>query len=375
MTTTAKVNDIMQIMAGLAPTALAEKWDNVGLQIGSPAWTAKRIWIALDPTPEVVRAACRDRANMLITHHPLLFRPVKAIDVTTPLGATIELALTNKLALYAAHTNYDSAAQGLNDVLAAKIGLLNSTVLVPSTPTPQSSKIVVYAPEDHVDNILAALYISPAGRIDAYDACTFRAAGTGTFRPNPQAKPFSGKIGEINQVSEYRVESVVPNNKIAQVIDAVSKAHPYEIPAIDVYPLESQLQPLGLGRIGDLSRPMELKAFGKKIKQTFSGALVKIAGAPTMMVNRVALCSGSGSGLMKAFLASDAQVYVSGDLHYHDGTEALAQGRAIIDMGHFASEVIMIESLAGQLQTRLKDAGLESRIVTCDLEIEPFEVV
>ena len=124
------LSDIIQILDNLAPPSLAEEWDNCGLQLGDPSWPVTKIWVALDPTLQVVEAACDQKVDLLITHHPLIFKPLKAIEFHTPLGAVLNLATRQNLAIFAAHTNLDSAAGGLNDILARRIGLKDLKPLV-----------------------------------------------------------------------------------------------------------------------------------------------------------------------------------------------------------------------------------------------------
>ena len=274
---------IKQIMDELAPPLLAEEWDNVGLQIGDPRQPVRRIWIALDPTPQVVKAACLKKVDLLITHHPLIFKPLKSIDFDTPGGSIIQMAAQHKLAIFSAHTNLDIVRDGVNDILAQRLGLLNPAVLQPV-------KVGERAKED-----IAAL---------------------------------SG--GE----TEY-----------------------------------------GIGRIGSLAKAGRLKSLVSMVKKKLKLDFVKVAGDPEMKVARVAICSGSGSSLMQAFLSSKAEVYISGDIHYHDAREAESANRAIIDIGHFPSEHLMVDALAQKLGEVISRAGIEAEIVACTIEKDPFRII
>jgi len=270
------VNDAITLMEGIAPPHLAEEWDNCGLQLGSRLWPVKKILVALDPTVEVMQAAADQGVDLVITHHPLLFRPVKSIDLDTPLGRIVSLAITTRTALYSAHTNLDSAQQGVNDILAETIGLTELSVLVPQTV-------------------------------------------------------------------------MVPNG--------------------------GQTPLLGLGRVGRMTPSMSLDAFAKHVKHRLHLPAVKMAGNPAMMVEQVAVCSGSGSGLLADFLGSAAQVYVSGDLRYHDARTIEEAQRAMIDVGHFPSEQIIIDRLVELLRAASGAAGLKVQVEPCRVERDPFLLV
>jgi dinuclear metal center YbgI/SA1388 family protein len=267
------VGDIIALMESLAPTYLAEEWDNCGLQVGSRLWSVQRVWIALDPLPSVIHMAVHRKIDLIITHHPLLFHPLRSIDLQTPIGQTIETALAARLALYAAHTNLDSTRQGVNDILGRMIGLHHMTALVPA---------------------------------------------------------------------EKRVSETDPDG------------------------------PLGMGRVGRLPEPLTLKALAARIKTRLHLNVIKVAGNPDLIVDQVAVCSGSGAGLMSSFLDGPAQVYVSGDLRYHDARTVEQLGRALIDVGHFPSEHLVLDPLAEQLRDMAQEHKWPVVIEACRLEHDPF---
>ena len=274
----ATVADIIKVMETMAPLRLAEEWDNVGLQVGQLDWPVRSIWVALDPLYDVVDGACRNGVDLLITHHPLIFSPLRCINFDTPVGSVIQAAAGHKLAIFAAHTNFDSAADGINDVLAFRIGLEDLTVL---------------------------------------------------------------KRGD----------------------------HPGEDSATD------DMQKQGLGRVGELKETMELLPFALSIKEKLGLKYIKFAGKPDLPVRRAAVCSGSGSSLMKDFYSSGAQVFISGDLRYHDAREVEALNLGLIDMGHFASEYLMVEVLAKRLDKILAADGKDIKVEACRLENDPFLVL
>lgn len=273
------VADIIKFMEQLAPLALAEQWDNCGLQVGAPSQVVEKVWVALDPLLSVIDAAATQNVDLLITHHPLLFRSTKRIDLESGIGQVIGKAVEHRIAVYAAHTNLDSARHGINDHLAGLLGLEQLEPLVPA--------------RTQTDDL---------------------ADSSATIR-------------------------------------------------------------VGLGRIGSLVQPLTVGALVDSLKRSLSLQAIRIAGDANLKVERAAVCSGAGSSLMEAFLASDAQVYISGDLRYHDARAVEDAGRSLIDIGHFASERIVIDALVGQLRTAAKTAQWRLSVEPCRLERDPFKIV
>jgi len=367
----ATVGDFIDIMERFAPVALAEEWDNAGLQVGHRDWRVKTVWVALDPLPLVVEAACRNSVDLLITHHPLIFRPLKSVDFDEPAGRNILQAAQNRLAVYAAHTNFDSVTGGLNDIFAGRLGLANLTPLV-AAKSDGLHKLVVFVPAEHEQRMLAALFQSPAGDIGAYSCCSFRTPGTGTFKPAQDAEPFSGVRGRVNDVSEVKIETVVKQRDLLRVIAHLRSHHPYETMAYDVYPLTHPETTHGIGRVGDLSESSNLRALALNVKRSFGVDTLRVVGDPRMSVKRVAVCTGGGASLVRGFLNSTADVFISGDLRYHDARDAEAARRGLIDIGHFASEHIFVTALTERLQECAIAAGFDTAINACGLEKEPF---
>jgi len=375
---TVTLKDIIRIMEKFAPPHLTEEWDNSGLQVGQRDFPIRRIWIALDPLPDVINSACKKDVDLLITHHPLIFKPLKSLEFSTTTGSIIHKAVQNNLCIYSAHTNLDSAANGVNDILAYEIGLKNLKILS-NIKYPKYSKLVLYVPAEYEQKILEALFETEAGKIGEYSCCSFRNSGKGTFRPSDAANPFIGKAGEISHADEVRIEVVVRESNIINVLERVKKDHPYETMAYDVYPLQNPAFEIqnsgecqGIGRIGELDEETDLKSFALKIKERLGLQYVKIAGRPDLPVKKAAVCSGSGSSLMREFFLCGAQVYISGDLHYHDARDADAADLSLIDIGHFASEHLIVPILAKRLQKALSEAEMNVTVEACGLEKDPF---
>ena len=368
------VRDVVRIMENLAPARLAESWDRVGLQTGNADWPVHSIWVALDPLPDVILAACEQNVDLLITHHPLLFRPLASLDFGSPMGALLYRAALSKLSIYASHTNLDKTPGGLNDMLARRIGLNDTSVFAPSQDV-ELCKLVIFVPAGYEDNVMTALFHSPAGRIGAYSCCTFRNSGMGSFCPESGATPFVGTPGEVSQVNEVRIESIVEKKDVSRILANIRPHHPYQTMAVDVYPLVDIEGRIGLGRIGNLESGVTLRRFGMMVRDKLGLSGVRITGKQDMVVHRVALCSGSGSSLMKSFFASDADVYLSGDLRYHDARDAESAGKALVDIGHFGSEHLMVDEIADFLRQRITEKSWDIRVTACQLEKDPFVMV
>ncbi len=370
----ATVSDVIKIIEKIAPSMLAEKWDNPGLQVGRKNWPVKTAWVALDPSPDVIAAACRSKVDILVTHHPLIMNPLKCIDFGSVEGNLIQMAAVNRLSIFSAHTNLDSAKDGLNDLLASRIGLKNTRALS-GTDSSVRCKFVVYVPVKYETKILEALFETSAGIIGSYTCCSFRSRGKGTFRPGSSAKPVTGKRGEISDVDEARIEAVAVKQDIPAIIAHIRESHPYETIAYDVYPLYEYGNSDGLGRVGELEEKMSFLLFAQKIKERLALKSIRIAGSQELFVTHAAVCTGSGSSLMKHFIKSDAQVYITGDIRYHDARTAEAEGRGLIDIGHFASEHIVVGALAKRLRAMIRKAGFEVLVKACSIERDPFRIL
>jgi len=372
----ATVADIIQVMEKVAPVQLAEDWDNVGLQVGEKSWHVKKIWIALDPTPEVVTAACKNKVDFLITHHPLIFSALRNVDFSTYPGNIIQLAGNHKLAIFSAHTNLDNTRNGLNDLLAKKIGLKNISVLKQSR-TEEIYKLVVFIPAPFEKRILDALIEMNSVTAGHYNQCSFRHHEQVSFTKKKGATSlkeptFEKESGKIESADEIRVETTVHKENLSKVIDTIRMLHPYDVMPYDIYPLFTQEAGNGTGRIGDLIKSSRLSAFADDIRKIFGNNFIKIVGNPDMHIERAAVCSGSGSSLMNEFISSGAQVFVSGDLRYHDARLAEQADVAIIDIGHFVSEFIIVDELEKRLRKSFTEKQIDVNVEACNLETDPF---
>lgn len=353
--------------------ALAEAWDNPGLQIGDPAAEVTRVMVALDPTPDVIDSALKASCQLLVTHHPLIFKPLNSISTATPHGASIQKAIRGGVSVLSLHTNYDIASGGLNDLLASKIGL-SSCVPLRITATCETVKLVVFVPCDHLERVRSALFPFCATQ-GVYRDCTFAAGGVGTFMPLDGAEPFTGTVGVLARVPEERLELQIPRTQLPRAVKALLAAHPYEEPAFDVYPLLNEGEKLGLGRIGRLPETVTLGEYAGRLREVLSAPALRYVGDPAARISKVALCSGSGASLLHDAARSGADLLVTGDVKYHEARDAEDLGMALIDAGHFPTEIIMVNEITERLGRALVTAGYtDCHVEACRTETDPFRI-
>lgn len=365
-----KVSDIVGIINKIAPFRYAEEWDNVGLQVGDPAAPAERIMVALDAGRDVVEAAVADRCHLLLTHHPLIFTPLKKIATTDPTGNLITLAIRHAVAVVSLHTNFDIADGGVNDLLAQRLGISPCQPLK-TTGAEELVKLSVFVPQGYEEQVLEALFRF-SDVIGNYRDCSFRTAGTGTFTPLAGARPFRGEVGKREVVAESRIELLVRGTDVAAAVKALGKAHPYEEPAFDLYPLLNRGEERGLGRIGELATVTTLSEFAVLVKERLGLQGLRYVGDAGRRVKKVALCGGSGASLLRTAQYQGADVLVTGDVKYHEAREAEALGLALVDAGHFATERVMVQGLAARLEKELTESGFAASVIEFAGEREPF---
>lgn len=349
---------VASVIESLAPRRLAEEWDNPGWQLGDPSSEVHQVVVALDPSPEALAWTRELGAELLVTHHPLFFRPLKHLRLDLPEEALVASFLRSSIAVYSAHTNLDNSRGGTSDVLAAKLGLTRVEVLAPREGE-RLYKIVTFVPPEHVDNVHQALAAAGAGWIGNYSHCSFQVEGTGTFLPREGTHPYIGTQGVLERVHEVRLETIVPASRLGEAVSRMLKAHPYEEVAYDVYPLAREGEPYGLGRVGELPEPQPLDEFARRVKEALGLPAIACAGDPNWPVRRVAVCGGSGGSLTGRAKAVGADVLVTGDVKYHDVQAAVHTGLAVIDAGHAGTENPVVGALASYLQEKLADEGVK----------------
>lgn len=371
MTKQITVQDVITAIETLAPLRLAENWDNPGLALGHRDKPVTGIVTALDVTEECVALAKKLHYNMIISHHPLIFKGLKAIDSCSAQGRMIETALKEGIAIYSAHTNLDIAAGGLNDMMANQIGLLHCEGLE-TTATETLYKVVVYVPKTHAEAVRTALGEAGAGFIGAYSHCSFSATGEGRFKPLDGTNPFIGETDALTVVAEERIETIVPKGLLASVLQAMKEAHPYEEVAYDIYRLENKGRQEALGRIGDLSKPMSLVEFQGHMQKALPKGQVRFAGAKKATIHRVALCTGAGAEFIQTAARQGADAYVTGDVKYHEAQLAKELGLLVVDGGHYGTEICVTEGLKDYLQAYGEAHGWAPLAIHAFVEQEDF---
>jgi dinuclear metal center YbgI/SA1388 family protein len=404
-----RVRDIVSAIDRAAPFHLQWDWDNSGLLVGDPAATVRRVLVALDPTGAVIAEARRRKAECLVTHHPLFFTKLKGLTPDTPVGATALALAEARMALVAAHTNYDAAPGGLNDVLARKLGLVETLPLLPSDRQ-KGYKLVTFVPvsdqsngchggrrvppcrtpgnsNDHrltssqchttpeslLERIERALFAAGAGQIGDYRECSFRIGGTGSFVGGATTHPAigrRGRRGRREKVAEVRLETVVPAGRVDAVVAALRAAHPYEEPAFDLYPVEipaagpgPDFSGAGVGRSGRLKKPELVAALVARVKRALGVRTVEVisgVGRSTgaraaRRVSRVALLGGGGSEYWKQALDAGAEVYLTGEMKHHDRLAAREAGLIVLVAGHYATEHVAVAGLSKILSAALPE--------------------
>lgn len=368
-----KCREIMAALERLAPRELAAGWDNVGLLVGSPEQEVASLLVALDVTPQVAERAATEGVDLIVAHHPLIFKSLSAVRTDTPLGRTLATLLAAGVAVYAAHTNLDAADGGVNDVLAARLGLDDLRPLAVEGRE-RLLKLAVFVPEDHAEKVRAAITATGAGHIGNYSHCTFQTAGTGTFLPLAGTTPFIGEQGKLEYAAEYRLETIMPEGVAASVVDAMLKAHPYEEVAYDLYVLHNPGRAFGLGRVGRLAAPEPFAAFARRLKDALGLTEIRVSGPTDRQVAKVAVCGGSGAGLLAAASGAGADVLVTGDVKYHEALEAAAAGLTLVDAGHFATERPVVEAFAAHLGACAAQNGWDVAIRTENFARDVFRV-
>ena len=335
-----KISEIIAHLESFAPPALQESYDNSGLIVGNRDEDISAALITIDVTEQVIDEAAKMNAGLIISHHPILFSPLKRITGKDYVERCIIKAIRKNIALYACHTNLDAVRKGVNGKICEKLGLTGTRILAPATE--QLRKLVFFVPTEHAQPVREKIFEAGAGHIGNYDQCSFSAKGEGTFRGSDETNPFVGEKGKMHTEEELRVETIYPNYLEKKIIKALLEAHPYEEVAYDIYPLANEYHEAGSGMIGTLEKPIDDKKFLALLKETFRAGVIRHTPLPGKKIKTVAVCGGSGSFLLGNAIRENADIFVSGDFKYHQFFDA--DGRIVIaDPGHYESEQFTTE--------------------------------
>lgn len=330
-----KLKTIISELEKFAPPALQESYDNSGLLIGNPNEEITGALVTLDVTEKVIDEARQKKCNLIIAHHPVIFKGLKSLTGKNFVERIVTKAIKEDIALYAIHTNLDNVKKGVNGILSEKLGLLNTSILAPQNN--QLRKLVTFCPLAHSAAVREALFTAGAGHIGNYDSCSFNTEGSGTFRGGAESNPFVGEKGKLHSENELRIETIYPAYLEHAVLKQLFEAHPYEEVAYDIYPLANKFEMVGAGMIGKLEKPTDPAEFLSKVKTITGTPCIRHSALINKTIRRVAVCGGAGSFLINNALAAGADIFLTGDVKYHDFFEA--DGKMIIaDIGHFESE-------------------------------------
>lgn len=363
-----QIRAILTLLEELAPLSYAASWDNCGLQFGNPDETCTGVLVTVNPSLAAVQEAERIGANLVVAHHPLLFKATKRLDTRQDPGRIVAHLAKAGITCYAAHTNLDATA--CNHHLAALFGLRMDRVLQVEGRHAWY-KLSVLVPANSERSVLEALWQAGAGQTGAYDRVAFRSEGTGTFRPLPGSNPSLGQVGKEHEGQEIRIEVLVPAPVRGAVLDALVTAHPYEAPAYDLLKLENGGEPYGIGLWGELAEPLTVGAIAGRVQQALSPRSLRLVGDRERLVRRVGVCSGAGGDLADAAIAQGVDLFITGEVRYHTALEAAEQGLAILEAGHQATEEPVVDYVTKYLAARVP----ETLPIVGFAEPEPFEVL
>lgn len=351
------VGQIEQIIEKIAPRSWADDWDNPGLLIGSSAQKVNKILLSLDGTMEVVDEAVKEKADLIVAHHPLMFKPLKNLRMDNQ-AALIPLALfRNGVSYYAAHTNLDQSVLSSSITFARILGL-QQTEFLDITSSERLVKIVTFVPEEQAESLRSALAAEGVGtgitdglHSDQYAECFYQTKGEGMFRPLAGAVPVIGDIGKLTKVAEIKLESIVEEKSVAKAVRALHKAHPYEEPAYDLIPLKNTGKQRGYGIIGYLPEAVRLGDLWEQFLDsltktvTYDLSSIRLAGELNKKIKKIAILNGSGSSFVQKAVFKGADLFITGEIGYHGVLDCLESGIAVGELGHFLSEIPMIQSL------------------------------
>ena len=350
-----KLSQLTAYLETLAPPAYQEDYDNSGLIVGHADMEVFQALISLDCTEAVVDEAIANNCQVIISHHPIVFRGLKKFNGKTYVERVVEKVIRKNIALYAIHTNLDNVLAGVNAKICQTLGLKNCRILAPKTGL--LKKLVTYVPVSHAEAVRKALFEAGAGHIGNYSECSFNAEGSGTFKGNEHTDPYAGEPGKRHTENEVRIETIYPAVLESKLLVALVLAHPYEEVAYDLYELTNPNQQVGAGMIGELEMNMQEEEFLYHLKQKMRAHVIRHTAYTGRHVKRVAVCGGSGSFLLKQAIAAGADVFVTADFKYHEFFDA--DGKLVIaDIGHFESEHFTQQLLYENIRKKFSNFAL-----------------
>jgi dinuclear metal center YbgI/SA1388 family protein len=367
-----RISDVAKALERIAPPAYAEPWDNVGLLVGDATRPCRRVLLCIDLTADVLAEATAAKAQLVMAYHPVIFKPLPRL---TPQAAPIVYAAVRAgIAVYSVHTAFDAAIGGANDALADALGMAEERRPLQGRCAEGAYKVVVYAPAAELPGIQAAAFGEGAGVFgptSEYTECGFHTEGVGTFFGSDAACPAVGRKGRREAVEEVRWETICPRSKLAAALGAITKAHSYEEPAIDVFAMTDAPVGVGLGRVGELVKPVGLQTMLARVRKACGVDRLLVAGPKRRKVTTLAVSCGSAGSMYRDAVAAGADLYVTGELRHHDALAAAAAGMTVACVGHSNSERLTLKVLARRLERALPNV----KVVRSRADKDPFNVV
>lgn len=357
-----KISDVAFYLESLAPLSLQENYDNAGLIVGDPNQECKGITLCLDATEEVVQETIGNGCNLIVCHHPIIFKGLKKINGKDYIEKAVIAAIKNDIGIYAIHTNLDNIIKGVNGKIGKMLGLKNTSILYPKEAS--LKKLYTFAPADKASQVRNSIFEAGGGHIGNYSECSFNTEGTGTFKGEEGAEPYAGEVGKQHHENEIKIEVIFPSWLENNIIAAMKIAHPYEEVAYDLVNLSNSHPGVGSGLIGELHAPTEESSFLSNLKKVFNLQVIRHTALLKRPVKKIAVCGGAGSFLLSAAISQRADMFITSDIKYHEFFDA--NGRIVIaDIGHFESEQFTIDLLAEILGEKfLNFAVLKTRVQT-----------
>lgn len=363
-----KCRELIAKIEEVYPKRLAEDYDNVGLLVGDINAEISKVLVCLEVDSNIVDEAKKMGTELIVSHHPLIYTPLKSVNSDDYIASIVRKCIKSDIGLYALHTNFDNANNGMNDILGDLIGIENIKPLSVNTYE-KLYKVVVFVPISHSEKVREAILNAGAGYIGKYSHCSFNMEGTGTFMPLEGTSPFIGSQGELERVNEVRIETIVKEKDVSKVICSMLKAHPYEEVAYDIYPLVNRIEG-GCGRVGTLKHAMSFQDFISYVKDRLEISSIEVAGDMEKIINKVAILGGDGNDFIETAINAGCDAFVTGDIKHHKAIGAISSGLNIIDAGHYNTEILAVPFISEFIKSLVNVECFVSKVNT-----NPFKKV
>ncbi|MCX8011024.1 MAG: Nif3-like dinuclear metal center hexameric protein [Ignavibacteria bacterium] len=367
-----RIEKLIEFLEQWAPREIAWEKDNTGFQVGNPKDNLKGIVITLDVNQVCIEEAIKKKCNLIISHHPLMFQPIKSLNFQNPKNLLIQTLIQNNISVYSAHTNLDFTKEGVSYCLAEKLGLKNIKFLAPLNET--QLKLITFIPKEYVQKLISALSEAGAGIIGEYSHCSYRTIGIGTLKGSEASNPRTGKRGKFEEVEEYKLEMVLDKWKLNSALKVLYQNHPYEEPAIDIIPLANKNLNYGYGAFGQIDKELTPLELAKLVKTSLKAATVKWTKGKALRVSKVAVCGGSGSELIEETIRKKCDALVTSDIKYHTFLDYYDK-ITIIDVGHYYSEVVVLDKIKDKIHSYCKSLGIKMPLYISKQKVDEIKVL